>query len=83
MIKTITIAASAATLSAILMTPATAAPKQPTDETAVQYAPGRGPDVVERRGHHHGRHHGFYSYGRSYSPCYWGWRYGKKVWFCY
>jgi Spy/CpxP family protein refolding chaperone len=78
-----TVAASAAALAAVSMTPATAAPKaQPAEET-VMFAPGQGMDVVE---HRHRRHFKFYSagfYGYGYPSCYWGWRYGKKVWICY
>jgi hypothetical protein len=83
MLKSIaTVAASTAALAAFTMTPAVAAPKAPQTEDSQMFAPTPVVDVVEHRGH---RWYGyrFYSGNYAYSPCYWGWRYGRKVWICY
>jgi hypothetical protein len=88
MLKSIaTIAASTAALAAVSMTPAAAAQKAPQAQDGLEtsmFAPAPGTDVVEsRRGH--GHRIVFFSAAPyyAYRNCYWGWRYGKKVWICY
>ncbi len=88
MFKKIAIATVFTTAMTVMMhLPANAAFKAvPVEDglTTSMFAPSVGVDIVEGKhhGYRHFRHFGVYGH-RSYSPCYWAWRRGYKVWVCY